>query len=497
MDNFKMEIQNLTKVYPGTVALKDFSAAFSGGNVYALLGKNGSGKSTLVKCISGAIQPTAGKMFINGKPLQPKSPMDAFAQGIAIVYQELSLIRDLSVAENILLGRYFKKGPNQSIIDWEKTNQKAAEILKSLRIDIPVAKTVRSLSVGQQQMIEIAKAMSFNPSVLILDEPTSALAQHEIESLFEVVRNLKSRGVIIIFITHKLHEIQAISDYVTVVRDGRLVGTVTAREATPKKIVEMMFGEVRQLTRPTDLNVSADVVLEVRNLARQHKFSNINFKLYKGEILGIAGMLGSGRSELLRAIFGADPFDSGEIVINQRKFTRSDIITMKKMGMAMTPENRKEEGLVQILSIRENLSMACMDMIALRGFLNKKMQDPYIEQQINNLQIKTSSPERPVSSLSGGNQQKVVIGNWLNAKPQVVIFDEPSRGVDVQAKQQIFQIMWDLSREGLSSLFVSTELEELLEVCSRVLIMKHGKIEREVFPENVSLDEIYSLCMEA
>ena len=497
MDNFKLEIQNLTKDYPGTVALKDFSAVFNGGKVYALLGKNGSGKSTLVKCISGAIRPTDGKMLINGKPLLPKSPIDAFNQGIAIVYQELSLVRDLSVAENILLGRYNKKGPRHSIIDWHKTNQKAAEILASLQIEIPVTQIVRSLSVGQQQMIEIAKAMSFNPSVLILDEPTSALAQHEIESLFKIVRNLKDSGVIIIFITHKLHEIQAIADFVTVIRDGDNIGTITAREATPKKIVEMMFGEVRQLTRPCNLETSPEVVLEVRNLCRKDKFADVNFKLHRGEVLGIAGMLGSGRSELLRAIFGADPFDSGEIITNGRTFHKSNIVAMKEMGLAMTPENRKEEGLVQILSIRDNLSLAGMNLMARKGFLNIKKQAPYIKQQIDNLQIKVSSAERPVSSLSGGNQQKVVIGNWLNAKPQIMFFDEPSRGIDVHAKQQIFQIMWDLSRQGISSVFVSTELEELLEVCHRILIMKQGRIEQEIIPDHTSLDQLYSLCMEA
>jgi ABC-type sugar transport system ATPase subunit len=469
MDNFKLEIQSLTKVYPGTVALKNFSAVFNGGKVYALLGKNGSGKSTLVKCISGAIQPTEGEMFINGKPLDPKSPIDAFNQGIAIVYQELSLIRDLSVAENILLGRYFKKGPHNLVIDWEKTNQKASEILNSLHINIPVNVLVRNLSVGQQQMIEIAKAMSYKPSVLILDEPTSALAQHEIESLFEVIHSSKEHGVIVIFITHKLQEIQGVADFVSVIRDGLNIGTIPIVEATPKKIVEMMFGKVRQLSRP-HLTISDKPALEVKNLTRKNKFSDISFKLYKGEVLGIAGMLGSGRSELLRSIFGADPFDSGEVIINGTTLNKTNIITMKKLGLAMTPENRKEEGLIQVLSVRENLSLANMYQMSVRGFLNKKIQEPYVKQQIDNLQIKITNFDFLISSLSGGNQQKVVVGNWLNTSPKVMLFDEPSRGIDVQAKQQIFQIMWDLSGRGISSVFVSTELEELLEVCNRILI---------------------------
>lgn len=494
MENFKLEVQNLTKVYPGTIALQDFSAVFKGGNVYALLGKNGSGKSTLVRCMSGATPPTKGKMFINGMPLQPKSPIDGFSSGIASVYQELSLIRDLSVGENILLGRFFKKG---FTIDWKRTYAKAEEILKSLHIDIPVTAKVRSLSVGQQQMVEIAKAMSFNPSVLILDEPTSALAQHEVESLFEVVRKLKAQSVVIIYITHKLHELKMIADYVTVVRDGLNVGTITIQEAEPRRIVEMMFGEIRQISPPANLEVSDEVTLEVRHLTRKDVFEDINFKLYKGEILGIAGMLGSGRSELLRSIFGADKFESGEIIISHKALKKSDILTMKKMGLAMTPENRKEEGLVQALTIRENLSLASLNMVGSHGFLNKKMEAPYINEQITNLQIKLVNVENSINSLSGGNQQKVVIGNWLSTKPKVVFFDEPTRGIDVQAKQQVFNIMWQLSQYGLSVVFVSTELEELLEVCHRILIMKQGRISQEVVPEKVSLDQLYTLCMGA
>ncbi|MGE5529474.1 MAG: sugar ABC transporter ATP-binding protein [Patescibacteria group bacterium] len=498
MERFNLEVRGLTKVFPGTVALVDFSAEFQGGRVYALLGKNGSGKSTLVKCISGAIQPTRGRMFINGRPLAPKSPIDAFASGIALVYQELSLVPELSVGENILLGRYFKKGAGRGmIIDWPRTNAKAAEILASLHLDIPVAAKVRKLSVGQQQMVEIAKAMSYNPSVLILDEPTSALAQHEVDSLFAVVKKLCAQGVVIIYITHKLHELQAIADFVTVIRDGCNVGTIPIGEADPKRIVEMMFGEVRQITRPADLAVSDEILLEVRNLTRKPHFEDVGFKLKKGEILGIAGMLGSGRSELLRAIFGADGFDAGEIAIAGRVLKRSDILTMKRLGLAMTPENRKEEGLVQVLSTRENLGFANLDGIAAHGFINRAMEMPYVEEQVTNLQIKVSSVERPVSSLSGGNQQKVVIGNWLNTRPRVVFFDEPTRGIDVLAKQQVFNIMWQLSQYGLGVVFVSTELEELLEVCHRILIMRHGRILGEAFPDKIRLDQLYSLCMGA
>lgn len=494
MPSMKLEVRNLTKTYPGTIALSDFSAEMVGGNVYALLGKNGSGKSTLVKCISGAVIPTSGELFLNDRPLQLRSPMDAFEAGIAIVYQELSLVLDFTVAENILIGRCFRKGP---IIDWKRTNEKAAEILASLRIDIPVTEKVANLSVGQRQMIEIAKAMSYNPSVLILDEPTSALARHEIESLFRVIHHSRAQGVIVIFITHKLNEIRSVADFVTVIRDGRFIGTIPIDEAKPKTIVDMMFGETQILSRPTDLPVSDEVVLEAKGLTRKHRFTDISFRLHRGEILGIAGMLGAGRSELLRSIFGADPLDAGEVVVHGTSITKPHIATMKKLGLAMTPENRKEEGLVQSLSIKDNLCYASLSSIASLGFLTRRKQEPIVQRWIKELHIKVSSAEHPVSSLSGGNQQKVVVGNWLNTEPSIIFFDEPSRGIDVQAKQQIFQIMWDLSRKGLSVVFVSTELEELMEVCHRILVMDSGRIRTETAPERTTLDELYARCMEA
>jgi len=497
MDPIKLEVRNLGKTYPGTVALEGYSGVMHGGQVYALLGKNGSGKSTLVKCISGAVLPTSGELFLNDRRLELKSPQDALLAGIAVVYQELSLVLDFSVAENILIGRYFRKGPGGAIIDWKRTNEKAAEILASLRIDVPVTAKVSSLSLGQRQMIEIAKAMSYNPSVLILDEPTSALAQFEVESLFRVVQRSRAQGLIVIFITHKLNEIRGVADQVTVLRDSRLVGTIPIAEASPKTLVDMMFGETRILSRPAGLDVSDQVVLEARNLTRKGRFQDVSFSLRQGEILGIAGMLGSGRSELLRAIFGADPLDAGEIIVHGTSITRPEIPAMKQLGVAMTPENRKDEGLVQSLSIKDNLSFASLSSIASLGFINDRRQQPVVQRWIQELQIKVASAEHPVSSLSGGNQQKVVVGNWLNTAPSIVFFDEPSRGIDVQAKQQVFQIMWDLSRKGLSVIFVSTELEELMEVCHRILIMDHGRITQETTPEQTTLDQLYAMCMEA
>ena len=484
MGTTKLEVKNLTKAYPGTLALD------------ALLGKNGSGKSTFVKCLSGAVAQTSGQIFIDNREVFFNRPSDASKNGIAVVYQELSLVLDFTVAENILLGRYAMTGPGQLKIDWKRTNEHAAKILESLQIDIPVTAKVSGLSVGQRQVIEIAKAMAQSPKVLILDEPTSALARHEIASLMDVVQKSKAQGVIVIFITHKLNEIRGISDYVTVLRDGKFVGTVPLEVATPKVIVEMMFGETALQSRPTDLQPQKDVRLKVKGLTRHGKYEDINFEVKAGEILGIAGMLGAGRSELLRGIFGADPCDTGGIVLNGTPVTHPSIAQMKKLGLAMTMENRKEEGLIQTMSIEDNLCLASLNEISSGGVLTPTQQAPVSEKWIKKLQIKVPSPQSEVKSLSGGNQQKVLVGNWLNTNPTVVFFDEPTRGIDIHAKQQIFQVMWDLSRQGLSVVFVSSELEELLEVCHRILIMENGRLIDEVAqPENLSIDELYAMCM--
>lgn len=491
----KLRVEGLKKVYPGTVALKNLTVAFDGGKVHAIIGKNGSGKSTLIKIISGAIQPTEGTVLVDGKQVLMTCPQDAFRQGIATVYQEMSLVREVSVAENIFLGRLPKKGKIR--IDWDETYRKAGKLLEEMGIDIDVKQKTGLLSIGQQQVVEIAKAMSFEPDVLMLDEPTSALAMHEVTALFKIINNLKKKGVVILYISHRLQELNEIADTVTVLRDGEYIDKIGIEEANPKRIVEMMFGEVEQRERPRDIIPGTENILEVKGLTSFPNFSDISFNIRKGEILGIAGMLGSGRTELLRAIFGADPFYSGEIIFKRKKIKNPTPMLMKQNGMGLTPENRKEEGLVQVLSIRENLCMASWGLFSESGRINKKLEKPLVEKQIKKLKIRVPGVEHLISSLSGGNQQKVVVGNWLNTNPELMMFDEPSRGIDVQAKQQIFQIMWDLSREGVSSLFVSTELEELLEVCHRILIMQHGKIVDEVYPENLTLERLYKMCMEA
>ncbi len=488
----KLETKGITKIYPGTVALNEVTVSFDSGKVHALIGKNGSGKSTLIKIFSGAIEPTKGEVLLDGAPVRFNDPIDAFKAGIATVYQELSLVPGLSVAENILIGRLPMKG---RFVDWKKTYSTAQELLDELNINVSAHSMVYDLSLWQRQMIEIAKAMSFKPKVIQLDEPTSSLAQHEIKSLFNMIETLKSRGVIIIYVSHKLHELWQIADTCTVLRDGALIGSVDMKAITHKQMINMMFGDVEIQTRPEDLKVSDNVVLSVRNLTLKDKFSDISFELKKGEVLGIAGMLGSGRTELLKAIFGADRFDSGQIILEDKAIDVPTPEKMKKSGVAFTPEDRKKEGLNLIGSINHNLCYASLDLISKGAFIQNDIEKKFVDRQIDDLQIKVSSAERQVSSLSGGNQQKVVVGNWLNTSPKVIFFDEPSRGIDVKAKQQIFQIMWEQSRKGVSSIMVSSELEELLEVCHRILIMREGRIVDEVMPEDLKIEDLYSLCM--
>ena len=488
-----LRTEGITKDYPGTRALDDVSVSFEGGKVHAFIGKNGSGKSTLVKVFSGAIQPTKGKFFLDDQELQFNNPTDAFEQGIATVYQELSLVPYLTVAENIYLGRLPKKG---RIVDWKKTYQMAGDLIKKMNVDIDPHEKVFKLSMWQCQVVEIIKAMSFQPKVLMLDEPTSALAQNETESLFQVVRTLRDQGVIVIYISHRLQELWEIADTVTVLRDGKFIGKKNINEVDHKGIINMMFGDVELKTRPADLVVTDEPVMQVEHLTRSGKFEDVSFTLKKGEVLGIAGMLGAGRTELLRSLFGVDGYDSGKIIINGEEMShKATPEQMKKKGMGLTPEERKNQGVILIHSIRDNLCNACLDKVSDHHIINAKRRASFASRQVEELEIKIPDVKAAVSSLSGGNQQKVVVGNWLNTDPTIMMYDEPSRGIDVKAKQQIFQIMWDQSRKGVSSIFVSSELEELLEVCHRILIMHMGRIIGEIYPENITIEQLYADCM--
>lgn len=487
-----LEAKNVSKQFPGTLALDRISVSFAAGGVHAVLGKNGSGKSTLMKIFSGAYTATEGDVFLDGKRLEYNSVEQALRSGIATVYQELSVIKDLTVAENLMIGKLPMK--NRIAIDWDAVCCRARQTLEYLNVDIDPNAYVRDLTIGQQQLVEIAKAMSADPRVLILDEPTSALSDTECEKLFAVMRDLKKKGLIILFISHRLQEVFKIADTVTVLRDGVLIGTERVEKLDAPRLIRMMFGEVEHNAKAA-CYATERVVLSVEGVSNK-KLDQASFELHEGEILGIAGMLGSGRTELLRAIYGLDPITAGRIVVQGETIRKPTPYQMKKRGMGFTSENRKDEGLCLRLSIGENLLLANYYNISRKGRIDRKLEREYIDRQIRDLSIKATDDRLPASSLSGGNQQKLVVGNWLNTRPWILLMDEPSRGIDVSAKRQIFHVMWEEAKKGVSVIMVSSELDELLEVCDRILVMRSGAIRDEKKVTDLTVESIYSLCMQ-
>lgn len=493
----ELAFKGLTKHYESVKALDGFTHRFESGKIHALIGKNGSGKSTFIKLMSGAISPTSGSISIDNETVQLSGPKDAFEKGVVTVYQELSLVPELTVAENIFLGRLPKKSwSGGMIIDWPKLKKDTTNLLAEIAAsDIAPESIVSSLSVGKQQIVEIVKAMSFSPKILQLDEPTSALAQTEVSQLFNLIRRLRKLGVTIIYISHRLSELQQIADTVTAIRDGIFVGSVAIEDANPDVILDMMFGDLPPLEKPRRVIDTTDPILECKGLTLTPHFEDINLKLHKGEVLGIAGMLGSGRTELLHCLFGARKLDSGQISVKGKLIDTPTIPTMKNVGIGYTSEDRKSSGLVQILSSHANLCLAGMKRISPSNWISTAKEAPYVAKQVSDLHIKVGNLHEPVSSLSGGNQQKIVVGNWMINHPDILLFDEPSRGVDVQAKRQIYQIIWEKAEQGLSSIVVSTELEDLVECCDRILVLHEGEITDEFM--NIGLDPktLYAACM--
>lgn len=489
----RLRFDNLTKHYGAIRALNQFSHTFETAQVHALIGKNGSGKSTFIKMLAGAISPTSGAMFLDDEPLKFAGPGDANLAGIVTVYQELSLVPGLSVAENIYLGRLPKRGP---LVNWSQLYKDAGMLLAEIGADMIDPRAITGdLSIGRQQIVEIAKAMSLSPKILLLDEPTSSLAHAEVGQLFALIDRLRAKGVTIIYISHRLAELPQIADTVTTIRDGEFVGSVSIAEATPHVILDMMFGELPPLHRPIPQIDKSDPALSVRDLDLAPFFTGISFDLHRGEVLGIAGMLGSGRTELLHTVFGARPADAGTITVKGTQIKTPSIPTMKAWGLGYASEDRKASGLVQLASSHANLCLAGLKKIAANGWTNNGVEKPYVDKQVAGLHIKIGDPMAPVSSLSGGNQQKIVVGGWLNNTPDILLFDEPGRGVDVQAKRQIYEIIWDMAAKGLSCIVVSTELEDLTDCCDRVLVLHNGAFSEEFVNENLDPKDLYAACM--
>jgi ABC-type sugar transport system ATPase subunit len=485
-----IQLTNATKSYPGVLALDDVSFTMQHGEVRALLGKNGAGKSTLIKVLGGTERLNRGELRVAGQPVNFKVPRDAINAGIATVHQELASVPDMTVAENISLGRW-NKG-RLSGISWSAVRDVADDALKQLGVELPLDAPLSSLSLADAQLVEIARALSLGAKLLILDEPTSSLAAHEVDLLLQVIKRLSATGIGIIYISHRMDEIDRLASSITVMRDGRVVGDLDAGTATPQTIVNLMVGDELPADPveaiPTD---PGEVVLKVDGLSVAG-VTNASFEIRTGEVVGLAGLLGSGRTEILRAIVGAQQ-SKGAVELEGKALTRRTIRSTKNAGIILTPEDRRSEGSVVELGVDENLVMASWSRVSRAGVISRKVMREMVDQSIKSLGVKTSRRDVPVSTLSGGNQQKVVIGKAINTQPRVLLMDEPTRGVDVEAKGQIYVLVRKLAASGIGVLVVSSETEELLEVCDRILVLRDGEIRNNLPIHDVTRDSLFAL----
>ena len=491
-EDYVLELEHIRKEYPGVVALQDVTLQLGRGEVLGLIGENGAGKSTLIKCCSGAVIPTSGKIKINGKEFDRMTPQLAAENGIAIIYQEFNNVGELSAAENLFLGRPIRKG---MVIDKKAMEEEAAKAFEHLQIKINPKELVKNLSVGYQQMIEIAKAVQQNAQVLIMDEPSAPLTTNEVESMFKVVELLREKGVSIIYISHRLEEIFRLSDRIEVIRDGEYVGTLITPEATVDELIRMMVGrEMTQQYPPRKPCVDKDnVVLEL-----QHVYGNgdedMNLKIHAGEVLGLGGLVGAGRTELAEVIFGAKPKDSGKIIFKGEEINPKSPREAIDLGIALVPEDRKRHGALLTNSIKNNINMPIYERISKASVIDSKTEKANAEKYREEIQIKCPSVNQLVRNLSGGNQQKVILGKWLAADSQLIIFDEPTRGIDVGAKYEIYKLINDLVESGRSVLMISSEMEELLGMSDRVIVLAEHQMTGELQKEEFDADTVMALA---
>lgn len=474
MDELLVHMEGIQKYFPGVHALNNCCFELLKGEVHALVGENGAGKSTLMKVLTGLYQKDGGTICYKGNVVDINSPRDAQHLGIGIIHQELNMMPHLTVAENIYIGREHMFGP---FLDNRRTNNQARELLQSLNINIDPETKMQDLTVAKQQMVEIAKALSFKSEVLIMDEPTAALTDTEIQNLFKFIKSLKAQGVGIIYISHRLEELKIISDRITTMRDGQYVNTVKTSEVTIEQIIQMMVGRAIYEEPKTQSMVPADapIVLEVKNL-KSSLVKNVSFQLKKGEILGFAGLMGAGRTETARLIFGADPIGSGEIYINGSKVEIKTPYDGVNCGIGYLSEDRKRYGLALGLSVSDNSAMASLENFTNFGLVNDKQIEKVTTEYVKKINTKTPSNAQLVKNLSGGNQQKVVLAKWLIKNCSILIFDEPTRGIDVGAKSEIYKLMNDLVQEGKSIIMISSEMPELLRMSDRVAVMCEGSL---------------------
>lgn len=487
-----VSMKNISKNFPGVKALDHVQFELRSGEVMALLGENGAGKSTLMKILSGVYTRDEGSLEIFGKEYGDLTPRQAQETGVAIIHQELNMCRHLSVAENMFLGREKVKA---GVLSNAQMEEEAARILEELKIDMDPGQVVGELPVSKQQMVEIAKALSTHARILIMDEPTSALTAREIEDLFRIIRDLKAKGCGIVYISHRLEELSHIVDRVTIMRDGQFITSMNFKDTTLDEIIANMVGREIKEKFPRVSCKKGKKILEVRNLNAGHMVRNVNFSLYEGEIVGFAGLMGAGRTETTRAIFGVDLKESGEIILDGKPVTIRKPEDAIRAGIVLAPEDRKKDGLCTKLSIRHNIALPNLDLICNKfGVINSRKELEMCDRVVENLKVKTPSVEVNTGNLSGGNQQKVVVGKWLARNSRVVIFDEPTRGIDVAAKVEIYNLMNDLKKQGIAVMFVSSEMPEVMGIADRIIVMCDGRITGEMSAEEATQSGILTLA---
>jgi len=487
-----LSVRNLTKTYPGVTALDNVSIDFRQGEVHALVGENGAGKSTLIKVLTGAIQADSGEIELEGTIHSGFTPHEAlFDLGMTAIYQEFNLVSGLTVAENVFFGKEITRGP---FINMKKMSLETEKILDRLGMKVNPRTLVKHLSVAYQQIVEIAKAVSQNVKILIMDEPSAPLSSNEVEHMFELIHALKKEGVTVIYISHRLGEAFEISDRITVLRDGKLIRTSNTDQMNRQELISLMVGREIGETYPEKKYDSDEVILEVRDLCTEALLKNVSFELHRGEILGFAGLVGAGRTELARAVFGADPTASGEIFLEGKKVHVRNTSHAIGVGIGLIPEDRKQHGILAEMTIKQNISFSAYRNINTFGLIRGREEERIASDFKEKLNIKTPDLNRKVKNLSGGNQQKVVLSKWLATQCKILIFDEPTRGIDVGAKQEIYGLIKGLAEEGRGIMLISSELPELLGMCDRIIVMHEGEVTGSFMKGEATQDKILDLA---
>ncbi len=484
-----LSIKDVSKSFPGVKALDQVSFEVRRGTVHGIVGENGAGKSTLMKILSGVYQKDSGTIAFDGETIKTTTPIQSMKRGLSIIYQELNLVNTMTVGENIFLGRF------KELNGMRGTHAKAKELLTSIGSTIDTYKLVSEISVSEKQMVEIAKALSFDSKLIIMDEPSSSLTADEMKKLVKIIHHLKDKGISIIYISHKLAEIFSFCDIVTVMRDGHVIDTKPISEITRSEMIAKMVGRTIENEYPERPDCVGETLMEVRSI-NTNKLNNICFELKKGEILGLVGLVGAGRTEIVRAIFGADKVKGHQVLIDGKHVRIKRPIDAKRAGIALVPEDRKLQGLVLPFSVESNISMASLDKITRFGFLNRSVEKDIAERHVKSLGVKTPSVRTKVRSLSGGNQQKCIVGRWLELNPRILILDEPTRGIDVGAKYEIYLLMKEVAQRGGSVILISSELPEVLSMSNRVLTICDGQVTGEFDPKVSSADHIMEKALE-